>query len=68
MKSFLRVNNHKQEGSAKPQVRRMVFKKYLREKLTYDKWLNMNKEVTYRKILKTTNITHIQDVGKYLDS
>jgi hypothetical protein len=27
----------------------------------------MNKEVAYRKILKITNRTHIQDLGKYLD-
>ena len=27
----------------------------------------MNKEVAYRKIIEITNITHIQDVGKYLD-
>jgi hypothetical protein len=27
----------------------------------------MNKEITYRKILKTTNRTHIQNTGKYLD-
>jgi hypothetical protein len=27
----------------------------------------MNEEVTYRKILKTINRTHIQNVGKYLD-
>jgi hypothetical protein len=27
----------------------------------------MNKEITYRKIMKTTNRTHIQNVGKYLD-
>jgi hypothetical protein len=33
--------------------------KYWREKLIHDKWLNMNKEITYRKILKTTNRTHI---------
>jgi hypothetical protein len=32
-----------------------------------DKWLNMNKESTYRKILKTTNRIHIQNLGKYLD-
>jgi hypothetical protein len=41
--------------------------KHWREKLIHDKWLNMNKEVTYRKITKITNRTHIQDVGKYLD-
>jgi hypothetical protein len=41
--------------------------KYWREKLTHDKWLNMNKEITYRKIVKITNRTHIQNVGKYLD-
>jgi hypothetical protein len=41
--------------------------KYWREKLIHDKWLNMNKEITYRKILKTTNRTHIQNVGKYSD-
>jgi hypothetical protein len=33
--------------------------KYWREKLIHDKWLNMNREITYRKILKTTNRTHI---------
>jgi hypothetical protein len=27
----------------------------------------MNKEVTYRKIMKTTNRTHIQSLGKHLD-
>jgi hypothetical protein len=27
----------------------------------------MNKEVTYRKILKTTNRTHIQNLGKCLN-
>ena len=35
-------------------------------KLIHDKWLNMNKEVGYRKIMKTINRTHIQDIGKYL--
>jgi hypothetical protein len=41
--------------------------KYWREKLIHNKWLNMNKEITYRKISKT-NTTHIQNVGKYVDS
>jgi hypothetical protein len=41
--------------------------KYWREKLIHDKWLNINKEITYRKILKTTNRAHIQNIGKYLD-
>ena len=27
----------------------------------------MNQEITYRKILKTTNRTHIHNVRKYLD-
>jgi hypothetical protein len=27
----------------------------------------MNKEITYRKILNTTNRTHVQNIGKYLD-
>jgi hypothetical protein len=27
----------------------------------------MNKEVAYRKIMKTTNRTQIQSLGKYLD-
>jgi hypothetical protein len=40
--------------------------KYWREKLIHDKWLNMNKEITYRKILKTTDRIHIQNIGKYL--
>jgi hypothetical protein len=41
--------------------------KYWREKLIHDTWLNMNKEITYRKIIKITNTVHIQNVGKYLD-
>jgi disulfide oxidoreductase YuzD len=41
--------------------------KHWREKLIHDKWLNMNKEIAYRKILKTTNRTHIQNVGNCLD-
>jgi hypothetical protein len=41
--------------------------KYWREKLIHDKCLNMNKEITYRKILKKTNRAHIQNLGKYLD-
>jgi HKD family nuclease len=35
-------------------------------KLIHDKWLNMNKEVACRKIMKITNRIHIQNVGKYL--
>jgi hypothetical protein len=35
-----------------------------RVKLIHGKWLNLNKEVTYRKI--TTRV-HIQNLGKYLD-
>jgi hypothetical protein len=42
--------------------------KHWREKSIHDKWLSMNKEVAYRKIMKTTNRTHIQNVGKYLDT
>jgi hypothetical protein len=41
--------------------------KHWREKLVHDKWLNMIKEITYRKILKTTKRTHVQNIGKYLD-
>jgi hypothetical protein len=41
--------------------------KYWREKLIHDKWLNMNTEVACRKIMKITNRTHIQNIGKYLD-
>jgi hypothetical protein len=41
--------------------------KYWREKLIHDKCLSMNKEIAYRKIMKITNRTHIQNLGKYLD-
>jgi hypothetical protein len=41
--------------------------KHRREKLIHDKWLSMNKEVAYREIMKITNRTHIQNLGKYLD-
>ena len=37
------------------------------EKLISDKWLDMNKEVACRKIMKITNRTPIQNVGKYLN-
>jgi hypothetical protein len=40
---------------------------YWREELIHDKWLNMNKEITHTKISKTSNRTHIQNEGKYLD-
>jgi hypothetical protein len=42
--------------------------KHWREKLIHYKWLSMNKEVAYRKIMKITNTTHIQNLGKYLDT
>jgi hypothetical protein len=38
--------------------------KYWREKLIHDKWLNMNKEITYRKIMKTTKRTYTQNIVK----
>jgi hypothetical protein len=41
--------------------------KHWRVKLIHDKWLNMNKEVAYRKIVKITNRVHIPNLGKYLD-
>jgi hypothetical protein len=37
------------------------------KKLIRDKWLNMNKQVACTKIMKITNRTHIQNVGKYSD-
>ena len=41
--------------------------KHWRIKLIHDKWLNMNKEVACRKMVKITNKAHIQNLGKYLD-
>ena len=41
--------------------------KHWRLKLIRDEWLNMHKEVAYRKILKITNKVHLQNLGKYLD-
>ena len=41
--------------------------KHWREKLIHDKWLSMNNEVAYRKIIEITSRTHIQNLGKYLD-
>jgi len=32
-----------------------------------DKWLNMNKETAYRKILRCTNTDLIRTLDKYLD-
>jgi hypothetical protein len=42
--------------------------KHWTEKLIHGKWLSMNKETAYRKIMKLTNRTHIQNLGKYLDT
>lgn len=36
-------------------------------KLIHDKWLNMQKEVAYRKMVKVTNKEGIQTLGKYLN-
>jgi hypothetical protein len=38
--------------------------KHWREKLIHDKWLSMNNEVSYRKLMKITNRTHIQNLQK----
>jgi hypothetical protein len=34
-------------------------------KLIHHKWLSMNKDVAYRKIMKIRNRVHIQNLGKY---
>jgi hypothetical protein len=39
-----------------------------RMKLIYDKLLNANKKVAYRKMVKITNKAHIQNLVKYLDT
>jgi hypothetical protein len=36
-------------------------------KLIHDKWLNMNKEVAYRRIVKITNKSTQIKLGKHLD-
>ena len=41
--------------------------KHWRIKLILDKWLNMNKQVAYRKMVKITNKAHIQNLRKCLD-
>ena len=38
-----------------------------RMKFLNDKLLSMNKEVTYRKILRFTNKDQIRNLGRYLD-
>jgi hypothetical protein len=40
--------------------------KHWRVKLIHDKWLNMNKEVACRKMVKITNKVNLQNAGKYL--
>jgi hypothetical protein len=43
--------------------------KHWRLTLIHDEWLNMNKEVAYRKIKKKiTNKVHLQNLWKYLGS
>ena len=41
--------------------------KHWRIKLIHDKWLNMNKQVAYRRIVKITNTSTQIKLGKYLD-
>jgi hypothetical protein len=36
-------------------------------KIFNKKWLNMDKKITYRKILKCTNKAQIRNLGRYLD-
>jgi hypothetical protein len=38
-----------------------------RMKFLNEKWLNMKKEVSYRKILGSTNKDQIRNLGRYLD-
>jgi hypothetical protein len=42
--------------------------KLWRMKFRHDKWLNMNKEVAYRKMVKIANKAHGQNLGKFLDT
>jgi len=39
-----------------------------RMKYLNDKWLSMNKEVAYRKIIRCTNKDQIRNLGRYLDT
>jgi hypothetical protein len=39
-----------------------------RSKLIHDKWLNMNKKVACREMVKITKKAHIQNLGKCLDT
>ena len=39
----------------------------LRMQFLNEKWLNMNKEVAYRKILRRTNKDQIRNSGRYSD-
>jgi hypothetical protein len=38
-----------------------------RLKCLNDKWLNINKEVAYRKMFRCTNKDRIRNLGRYLD-
>jgi hypothetical protein len=38
-----------------------------RMKFLNEKWLNTNKEVAYRSILRSTNKAQIRNLGRYLD-
>jgi hypothetical protein len=39
-----------------------------RLKLLYDKWLRINKEVPYKKMLSCTKKDQLKNLGKYLDT
>jgi HKD family nuclease len=41
--------------------------KQWRLKLIHDEWLNMNKEVAYRKIMKIRNKVHLRNLGTDLE-
>jgi hypothetical protein len=36
-------------------------------KMLNEKWLNVNKEIPYMKILRTANKDQIKNLGRYLD-
>jgi len=57
-------------GMTKPNIRVFVLKrsetKRWRNEFVYSKWLGMNENASYMKVLIRTNVREIKNIGEYL--
>jgi hypothetical protein len=47
-------------------IAKVLWDKRWREECVNSKWLNINEDLAYRKIISCTNVSKIKSVGKYL--